>query len=48
VDFVIAGGGPEDASARALKADLLAARAACEPSFVARNILKSAAVMERG
>jgi alkyl sulfatase BDS1-like metallo-beta-lactamase superfamily hydrolase len=48
VDFVIAGEGPEVASARALKAELLTARAACEPSFVARNVLKSAAVMERG
>lgn len=49
VDFVIFGGGGGDAvaSARALKAELLSARASVEPSFVARNILKSAAVMER-
>jgi len=30
-----------------LKVDLLKARAAVEPSFVARNILLSAAAMER-
>jgi hypothetical protein len=47
-DFVIFGGGAEVAAARALKAELLAARAKNEPSFVARNILRSAAVMERG
>jgi hypothetical protein len=45
-DFVILAGGPE-AAARALKVDLLKARAAVEPSFVARNILLSAAAMER-
>lgn len=47
VDFVIFAGGPEVAAARTLKADLLAARAASERSFVAGNILKSAAAMER-
>lgn len=47
VDFVIFGGGPDVADARALKADLLAARAASERSFVAGNILKAAATMER-
>ena len=46
-DFVIFGGGPEVGAARALKADLLAARAAGERSFVASNILRSAAAMER-
>jgi alkyl sulfatase BDS1-like metallo-beta-lactamase superfamily hydrolase len=48
VDLVIFAGGADVADARALKAELLTARAACEPSFVARNILRSAAVMERG
>jgi len=48
VDFVIFGGGADVASARALKADLLRARAKVEPSFVARNILNAAAVLERG
>jgi alkyl sulfatase BDS1-like metallo-beta-lactamase superfamily hydrolase len=47
VDFVIFGGGTDAASARALKADLLSARAKVEPSFVARNILNAAAVLER-
>jgi len=47
VDFVIFGGGAEVAEARTLKADLLAARAASERSFVAGNILKAAAKMER-
>jgi hypothetical protein len=47
VDFVIFGGTDDVAAARALKAGLLAARAAVEPSFVAPNILESAAVTER-
>lgn len=46
VDFVLSGGGPDAGAAHALKAELLSARAAVEPSFVARNILKSAASME--
>ncbi len=42
VDFVIFGGtGAAVTEARALKADLLSARAANEPSFVARNISSS-------
>jgi len=47
VDFVIDDGGADVAEARALKADLLDARAAHERSFVAHNILASAAVLER-
>lgn len=47
VDFVLFDGGPQADAARALKAELLAARAAVEPSFVARNILASAAKLER-
>ncbi len=48
VDFVVFGGGADVDAARALKGELLKARAAVEPSFVARNILQSAATMERG
>lgn len=47
VDFVLFDGGPEATEARALKADLLGARAKGERSFVARNILAAAAKMER-
>jgi alkyl sulfatase BDS1-like metallo-beta-lactamase superfamily hydrolase len=46
-DFVIFGGGDTVAAARALKADLLDTRAKREPSFVARNILRAAAMRER-
>ncbi|UCE84914.1 MAG: alkyl sulfatase, partial [Deltaproteobacteria bacterium] len=47
VDFAIDGGGGEDAAAaRRLKAELLAARAEQETSFISRNILKSAALLE--
>lgn len=47
VDFVIAGAGPDATEARAMKADLLAARAQGERSFVARNILSAASKLER-
>lgn len=47
VDFVIAAGGDDVAGARVRKADLLDARAAGERSFVASNVLKSAATLER-
>jgi alkyl sulfatase BDS1-like metallo-beta-lactamase superfamily hydrolase len=46
VDFVIQGGGEDAPAARRLKAELLAARAEHEPSFIARNILQSAALLE--
>jgi alkyl sulfatase BDS1-like metallo-beta-lactamase superfamily hydrolase len=46
-DFVIRGGGERVQEARALKADLLHARAEQEPSFIARNILSSAAILEQ-
>ena len=46
-DFVIFDGGPQADAARTLKAELLTARAKVEPSFVARNILLSAAKLER-
>jgi alkyl sulfatase BDS1-like metallo-beta-lactamase superfamily hydrolase len=47
VDFVIQGD-PEHASeAQSLKAELLEARAEQEPSFIARNILSSAAILEK-
>lgn len=46
-DFVIQDGRGDVAAARALKAALLAARGEAEPSFVARNILLSAAKLER-
>jgi alkyl sulfatase BDS1-like metallo-beta-lactamase superfamily hydrolase len=51
LDFVIEGAEPgskEVKEASCLKADYLEARAAHEPSFIARNILSSAAVLERG
>ncbi|MEI8360078.1 MAG: alkyl sulfatase dimerization domain-containing protein, partial [Deltaproteobacteria bacterium] len=47
VDFVIFGGGEQVAEARRRKAELLDARSAGERSFVASNVLKSAAVLER-
>ena len=47
VDFVIFAGGEHAAEAHARKADLLDARAAGEQSFVAHNVLKSTAVIER-
>src|SRR5262245_60683785 len=46
-DFVLLAGGTHVEDARARKADLLAARAQREPSFVARNILRAAAALER-
>jgi len=47
VDFVLFHGGDQLDEAHALKAQLLDARAAKERSFVAHNILASAAVLER-
>ena len=47
VDFVIFGGGEQVAEARRRKAELLDARSAGERSFVASNVLNSAAVLER-
>ena len=47
VDFVLFHGDSLLAEAHALKAELLDARAAHERSFVAHNILASAAVIER-
>ena len=47
VDLVIADGGPRAAEARRRKAELLEVRAGSEPSFVARNVLLSAAATER-
>jgi len=47
VDFVVYGGGPEVADAHRRKAELLDLRADSERSFVAHNVLKSAAVLER-
>jgi alkyl sulfatase BDS1-like metallo-beta-lactamase superfamily hydrolase len=44
VDFVLDGGDPKlGGEAQALKAELLAARAATEPSFIARSILRNGA-----
>lgn len=44
VDFVLDGGAPAFAAeAQALKAELLAARAAVEPSYIARSILENGA-----
>jgi alkyl sulfatase BDS1-like metallo-beta-lactamase superfamily hydrolase len=48
LDFAIQGGAAEAEEARALKAEYLEARAEHEESFIARNVLKSAAVLERG
>jgi alkyl sulfatase BDS1-like metallo-beta-lactamase superfamily hydrolase len=47
VDFVLFDGGDQLSEARTLKADLLELRATQERSFVAHNILASAAVFER-
>lgn len=47
VDFVIFNGGDRVADAHRRKADLLEVRAKCEKSFVANNILASAATLER-
>jgi len=47
VDFVIGNDGDRVAEAHARKADLLDARAAAERSFVANNVLTSAAMLER-
>ena len=47
VDFVIHAGGPDLVDAHRRKAELLDSRAAAERSFVAHNVLKSAAVLER-
>lgn len=46
-DFVIQGDPDHAGEARGLKAELLEARAGHEPSFIARNILSSAAILER-
>jgi len=46
VDFVIQGDPNRVPEARGLKAELLKARAEHEPSFIARNILSSAALLE--
>jgi alkyl sulfatase BDS1-like metallo-beta-lactamase superfamily hydrolase len=48
LDFVIQGGAAQAEEARGLKAEYLDARAEQEDSFIARNILASAAVLERG
>ena len=48
LDFVIQGGAAEAEEARRLKAEYLQARAEHEDSFIARNILASAAVLEKG
>lgn len=47
LDLVIFDGGPQSAAARRRKADLLDRRAQFEPSFVAQNVLRSAAAGER-
>ena len=47
VDFVLFNDGEMVNDARALKADLLEARSKQERSFVAHNILASAALLER-
>jgi len=47
VDYVIFAGGDHVAEGHRRKADLLDARAAGERSFVASNVLKSAALLER-
>jgi alkyl sulfatase BDS1-like metallo-beta-lactamase superfamily hydrolase len=47
LDFVIQGGATESEEARALKAEYLEARAEHEDSFIARNILGSAAALEK-
>jgi glyoxylase-like metal-dependent hydrolase (beta-lactamase superfamily II) len=47
LDLVIFEGGPQADRARRRKADLLDKRAQFEPSFVAQNVLRSAAAIER-
>ena len=47
VDFVLLSGDGDPTEAHRRKADLLESRAADERSFVAHNVLKSAAVLER-
>lgn len=47
IDFVIFSGAGDQSGAHAIKADLLDARAAKERSFVAHNVLASAAILER-
>ena len=47
LDLVIFDDGPAAAPARSRKADLLERRASFEPSFVAQNVLRSAAAAER-
>jgi alkyl sulfatase BDS1-like metallo-beta-lactamase superfamily hydrolase len=47
LDFVVFDGGARATEARRLKADLLERRARAEPSFVAKNVLLSAAAIER-
>jgi alkyl sulfatase BDS1-like metallo-beta-lactamase superfamily hydrolase len=47
LDFVIESGAAEGEEARSLKAEALEARAEHEDSFIARNILASAAVLEK-
>jgi len=47
VDLVVFDGGPRTEEARQRKADLLDMRAASESSFVAQNVLRSAATIER-
>ena len=47
LDFVIHGGAAEAEETRGLKAQYLEARAKHEDSFIARNILSSAAVLEK-
>ena len=46
-DFVIRGRAELLDEARALKIELLQARVEQEPSFIARNILSSAAILEK-
>jgi glyoxylase-like metal-dependent hydrolase (beta-lactamase superfamily II) len=47
LDLVVFGGGPDAADARRRKADVLELRGKAERSFVARNVLRSAATIER-
>jgi alkyl sulfatase BDS1-like metallo-beta-lactamase superfamily hydrolase len=48
LDFAIQGGAAEAGEAKGLKAEYLKARAEHEESFIARNVLASAAVLEQG
>ncbi|HYA68411.1 MAG TPA: alkyl sulfatase dimerization domain-containing protein [Acidimicrobiales bacterium] len=48
LDLVVFDGGSKSEQAKQRKADLLDVRARFEPSFVAQNVLKSAAAIERG